>query len=101
MVVVSWATLVAIFCSAPCRGTSIHLPSASLRATKPDVARLIYQRPSFTHLSLKNGSLVMHELNATGSQPCNTVCGSSMDYAMIADVSGSVEESGVENTKIF
>jgi hypothetical protein len=86
--------------------------AASLRATavaskhdtlkQPAAPRhLLWHRPSFERPALVNGSIALQALNMSGRDHCNSVCGSMMDFALIADVSASVGQAGVQNTQVF
>lgn len=88
--------------------------AASLRATKasqssihkePTVTSIqpppLWQRPVLERAALVNGSLTLEMLKDSGTNACNSVCGSMMDYVTVADVSASVGPTGVLYTKLF
>lgn len=86
-------------------GTGPSLSTPALRSTATasvdsDVS-LIWQRPVLKEPVLINGSLALQSVNISGKHYCNSVCGSMMDYAMVADVSGSVGNPGVVGTQLF
>jgi len=98
-----WAALVAIISCGPFRQLFCEGSTASLRATRTASSKQppVWERPALERYGLVNGSLTLETLKVSGMSYCNSVCGSMMDFAVVADVSASVGPSGVLYTQLF